>query len=84
MRADADTEIRRLAEDSSILNEKIVHKDNTVIEDKLKIVLNIKKIGALEQKKIDAQRKGQNLGDRKEQVAKDLEVMKQELDRIER
>lgn len=84
MRADADTEIRRLAEDSSILNEKIVHKDNTVIEDKLKIVLNIKKIGALEQKKIDAQRKGQNLRDRKEQVAKDLEVMKQELDRIER
>lgn len=57
MRADADAEIRRLAEDNTVVNEKIVHKDNTVIEDRIKILLNTKKIGSLEQKKIDAQRK---------------------------
>lgn len=57
MRADADAEIRRLAEDNTVVNEKIVHKDNTVIEDRIKIMLNTKKIGSLEQKKIDAQRK---------------------------
>jgi hypothetical protein len=65
MRADADAEARRLAEDNTIVNEKIVHKDNTVIEDKMKILLNTKKIGSLEQKKVDAQRKQQKLVDKK-------------------
>lgn len=65
MRAEADAEIRRLAEDNTIVNEKIVHKDNTVIEDKLKIMLNGKKLVSLQQKKIDAKRKQQNLGDKK-------------------
>lgn len=73
-----------MAEDNTIVNEKIVHKDNAVIEDKLKILLNTKKIGSMEQKKIDAQRKQQNLIDKKEDVSKDLEMMKQELERIER
>lgn len=42
-----------------------MHKDNTTIEDKGKIVLNTKKIASLDQKKIDAQRKQQNLTDKK-------------------
>jgi hypothetical protein len=65
MRADSDAESRKFADENTILNEKIVHKDNVVIEDKQKIVLNTKKIGSLEQKKIDAQRKQQNLMDKK-------------------
>lgn len=65
MRADSDADTRKLAEDNTILNEKIVHKDNLVIEDRQKILLNTKKLGSLEQKKIDAQRKQQNLQDKK-------------------
>lgn len=57
MRADSDADGRKFAEDNTIINEKIVHKDNIVIEDKLKILLNTKKISSLQQKKIDAQRK---------------------------
>lgn len=82
MRADADVEIRKLAEDNSVLNEKIVHRDNTIIEDKAKILLNGKKIVSLEQKKIDQQRKRDNLNDKKEEVKKNLEMMKQEHERI--
>ena len=66
MRADADSEIRRLAEDNTVLNEKIVHRDNALIEDRGKIGLNSKKIISLEQKKIDQQRKKDNLNDKKE------------------
>jgi hypothetical protein len=72
MRADSDAETRKFAEDNTVLNEKIVHKDNVVIEDKLKIILNTKKINSLDQKKIDAQRKQQNLTDKKAEVSKDL------------
>lgn len=32
MRADADSQIRKFAEDNTVLNEKIVHKDNVIIE----------------------------------------------------
>ena len=49
-----------------------MHKDNVIIEDKGKILLNTKKIVALDQKKIDAQRKQQNLIDKKQDVKKDL------------
>ena len=72
MRADSDAETRKFAEDNTVLNEKIVHKDNVVIEDKLKILLNTKKINSLDQKKIDAQRKQQNWTDKKAEVSKDL------------
>ena len=49
-----------------MLNEKILHRDNTGIEDRAKIILNAKKIGSLEQKKIDCQRKEDNLKDKRE------------------
>ena len=70
--------MRRLSEDNTILNEKIVHRDNNSIEDRATIILNAKKLGSLEQKKIDAQRKQDNLIDKKEQVQKDFDFMKQE------
>lgn len=57
MRADTEAEARRLAEDNTVLNEKILHRDTGGIEDRAKIILNAKKLGSLEQKKIDCQRK---------------------------
>jgi hypothetical protein len=30
MRADAEAEIRKIAEDNTVLNEKITHKDNKI------------------------------------------------------
>lgn len=65
MRADADTETRKLAEDNTELNENIIKHDNASLEDKIKIGLNTKQILALEQKKVDAQRKQHNLDDKK-------------------
>ena len=78
MRADTDTEARRLAEDNSVLNEKILHRDNAGIQDRAKIILNAKKLGSLEQKKIDCQRKEDNLKDKKEALEKDFNFMRQE------
>lgn len=57
MRAEAETEGRNLSEDSSIINEKITHKDSKVSDDRASVMQNAKKLGALEQKKIDHQRK---------------------------
>ena len=34
--------MRRLSEDNTILNEKIVHRDNNSIEDRATIILNAK------------------------------------------
>ena len=78
MRADTDTEARRLAEDNSVLNEKILHRDNAGIQDRAKIILNAKKLGSLEQKKSDCQRKEDNLKDKKEALEKDFNFMRQE------
>jgi hypothetical protein len=47
MRADADTETRKFAEENTELNENIINNDNILIEDKIKIGLNTKKISAL-------------------------------------
>jgi hypothetical protein len=47
MRADADTETRKFAEVNTELNENIINNDNILIEDKIKIGLNTKKISAL-------------------------------------
>ena len=47
IRADAEAEIRKIAEDNSILNEKITHKDNKVNEDRKKIEENQKKLSVL-------------------------------------
>lgn len=57
IRADAQSEVRKYAEDNTILNEKITHKDNKVSEDRKTIQLNLKKLSVLEQKKTDATRK---------------------------
>ena len=47
IRADAEAEVRKIAEDNSILNEKITHKDNKVNEDRKNIELNHKKNSVL-------------------------------------
>ena len=84
MRAEAETEVRDLSEDTSIINEKVTHRDSKVTDDRANIILNSKKIGALEQKKIDQQRKKENLLDKMEEMTKNLEQMKQEYERIDR
>ena len=82
MRAEAETQVRTLSEDSSIINEKITHKDSKVSEDRATIILTSKKLGVLEQKKIDQQRKQENLIDKKEEMIKNYEQMKQQHERI--
>ena len=65
MRAEAETEVRELSEDTSIINEKVTHRDSKVTEDRADIIINAKKVAALEQKKIDRQRKQESLIDKK-------------------
>ena len=57
MRADAEAEIRKIAEDNTVLNEKITHKDNKVNQQRKVIELNLKKLSVLQQKRTDATRK---------------------------
>ena len=49
--------MRQIAEDSTILNEKIIAKDNNLIESRQETILIAKKLSVLEQKKVDAKRK---------------------------
>ena len=57
MRAEAEADVRQIAEDTTVLNEKIIAKDNNLIESRQEVVLTAKKLSVLEQKKIDAKRK---------------------------
>jgi hypothetical protein len=82
MRAEAESEVRRISEDNNILNEKITHKDSKNNEDRKNIDLNIKKVSALEQKKTDLQRKEAALLHRKEEIRSNYELMKREHERI--
>ena len=65
-------------EDNSILNEKITHKDNKVNEDRKAILLNLKKLSVLEQKKTDVNRKESALINKKEEIKKNHDIMKKE------
>ena len=47
IRAEAEADLRKVAEDNTILNEKITHKDNKVNEERNNIELNHKKVSVL-------------------------------------
>lgn len=78
IRAEAESELRKYVEDNSILNEKITHKDNKVNEDRKAILLNLKKLSVLEQKKTDVNRKESALMNKKEEIKKNHDMMKKE------
>ena len=65
MRADAEAQVRQLAEDNTVLNEKIIAKDNNITQARQETFLIAKKLSVLEQKKTEAKRKQENLLDKK-------------------